>query len=87
MTVTFGGSAQASILDLREDITRGQVVSRYRVEGANGNDNWSTLARGTTIGYKRLHRIPTTTFDRLRMTIEDALADPSQVDVRAWHSS
>jgi alpha-L-fucosidase len=85
MTVAFDGSHPASILDLREDITRGQVVSRYVVEGANG-DTWTTLARGTTIGYKRLHRLPTFTFNRLRLTIEDALADPHQVEVRTWHT-
>ena len=83
-TVTLSGPRPVSILDLREDITRGQVVARYVVEGASGS-SWSTLARGTTIGYKRLHRISTVTVDRLRLTVEDALADPVRIEVRAWH--
>jgi alpha-L-fucosidase len=73
-----------SILDLREDITKGQVIARYVVEGASGN-SWTTLARGTSIGYKRLHRIPSVTVDRLRLTVEEALADPARIEVRAWH--
>ena len=72
-----------SILDAREDITRGQVVSRHVIEGSSGG-NWSVLARGTTIGYKRLHRIPSTTVNRLRLTIEDALAEPVGLELRAW---
>jgi alpha-L-fucosidase len=75
-----------SILDAREDITRGQVVARHVIECANGT-NWTTLARGTTIGYRRLHRIPTTTIDRLRLSVEDALAEPQNVTLRAWHSA
>jgi alpha-L-fucosidase len=74
-----------SILDVREDIRRGQVVSRYVIEGSNG-DTWSVLARGTTVGYKRLHRIPSTTVNRLRLTVEDALAEPIGLELRAWHA-
>jgi alpha-L-fucosidase len=82
--VTLSGLRPVSILDLREDITKGQVVARYVVEGATGN-TWSRLASGTTIGYKRLHRIPTVTVDRLRLTVEEALADPARIELRAWH--
>jgi alpha-L-fucosidase len=73
-----------SILDVREDITRGQVVSRYVIEGANG-EAWTTLARGTTVGYKRLHRIPTATVERLRLTVEEALGEPAGMELHAWH--
>jgi alpha-L-fucosidase len=83
-SVTLSAPRPVSILDLREDITKGQVVARYVMEGASGN-SWSTLARGTTIGYKRLHRIPTVTVDRLRLTVEEALADPARIEVRPWH--
>ena len=76
-------SRPISILDAREDITRGQLVSRHVIEGANGN-TWTTLARGTTIGYRRLYRIPTVTVDRLRLTIEEALAEPVNLSLHAW---
>ena len=77
------GAAPISILDVREDISRGQVVARHVIEGANGA-GWTTLARGTTVGYRRLHRIPEVTVDRLRLTIEEALADPEELQLRAW---
>jgi alpha-L-fucosidase len=74
-----------AVLDVREDIKRGQVVSRYVIEGSNGG-SWSELARGTTIGYRRLHRITPSTVSRLRLTIEDALAEPIGIALRAWKS-
>jgi alpha-L-fucosidase len=83
-TLALTGPRPISILDLREDITKGQVVARYVVEGGTGN-TWGTLARGTTIGYKRLHRIPTVSVDRLRLTVDEALADPARIEVRVWH--
>ena len=85
-TLTLRAAVPVSILDAREDITRGQVVSRYVIEGATG-DTWTTLARGTTIGYRRLHRISPVTINRLRLTIEDALAEPRGVELRAWRGS
>ena len=83
LEVALPSAMPVSILDAREDITRGQVVSRYVIEGASA-DTWTVLARGTTIGYKRLHRIPTVEVNRLRLTIEDAdgpVVEPSQL---AW---
>jgi alpha-L-fucosidase len=74
-----------SILDVREDIKRGQVVSKYVIDGSNGG-TWSELARGTTIGYRRLHRITPVIVDSLRLTVEDALAEPIGVELFAWQS-
>ena len=83
LQVTLDGPKEISILDAREDITRGQVVKRYVIEGSSGGQ-WTTLARGTTIGYRRLHRIPPVTVDRVRLTVEDALATPQNLDLELW---
>jgi alpha-L-fucosidase len=77
------GNVPVSILDVREDIRRGQVVSKYVIEGSS-DGSWSELARGTTIGYRRLHRIPQTTVSRIRLTVEDALAEPMGLELLAW---
>ena len=72
-----------AVLDVREDIKRGQVVSKYVIEGSNGGA-WSELVRGTTIGYRRLHRIQPVMVNRLRLTVEDALAEPKGLELFAW---
>lgn len=58
----------AAISDLGEDITRGQRVEAYRLEGSAGQ-GWETLAEGQTIGYRKLDRFPPTRVRRLRLTI------------------
>jgi alpha-L-fucosidase len=83
LEVALPSAIPVSILDAREDITRGQVVSRYVIEGANG-DSWTTLARGTTIGFRRLHRVTPVTVSRLRLTIEEALVEPVGLQFEAW---
>lgn len=64
-----------NIISLQEPIAKGQRVAKYRVE-AQTNEEWRTLVRGTTIGYKKLDRIPQATTSRIRLVIEEARACP-----------
>jgi alpha-L-fucosidase len=70
--IELASPREISMIDLREDVTRGQVVARYRVEGDDGG-GWRTLANGTTIGFRRLHRIEPITVRRVRLVIEESL--------------
>jgi alpha-L-fucosidase len=72
-----------AIVDLREDITAGQAVARYRVEGMAG-DTWIPLAEGTTIGYRKLDRVEPRAVSRVRMTIEEAVGAVGPVTLAAW---
>lgn len=62
-----------AIADLREDITRGQSVARYVLEGQH-DGAWRVLSRGTTIGYRKLDRFSRTPVGRVRLRVEDAVA-------------
>lgn len=53
---------------LQEDITQGQRVEEFSVELYN-NGRWYHVARGTTIGYKRLVRISDYKAERIRVSI------------------
>jgi len=74
----LGREVTAGIADLREDITRGQVVAGYALEGWIG-DRWRPLSRGTTIGYRKLDRFDPVTVRRIRLLIEDAVETPRPV--------
>jgi alpha-L-fucosidase len=78
--IDLGRPVAVGIADLREDISRGQVVARYALEGAD-RGAWQTLARGTTIGYCKLDRFMPVTVRRVRLTIEDAVASPPPVRI------
>ena len=66
------------IIMLQEYIPLGQRVSAFHVDCCQPwlNDEWVTVAKGTTIGYKRLLRIPATTAGRIRIVFDSALAAP-----------
>ena len=70
--IDLGRTASVGIIDLREDITRGQVIARHSIEGRLDGD-WQVLARGTTIGFRRLHRLAPVAVRHVRLVIEDAV--------------
>jgi len=76
-----------ALADLREPIEHGQVVSQYTVEGAPSSapGAWQVLARGTTIGYRKLDVLTPVAVRRLRITLRTIapLAQPLQVTVYA----
>ena len=71
------------IVDLRENIAEGQIVSSYSVEALVGS-NWQTLTRGTTIGYRKLDRVTPVEARRVRVRIEHALERPRPLTVRLY---
>lgn len=60
---------------LQEDITHGQLVRLFRVLKWE-SDRWQPIAEGTTIGFKRIFRIPRTTAKSMCLEILDSRAMP-----------
>ena len=63
-------------LMLQENISAGQRIEAFRLEAWAGN-TWKTLARGTTVGYKRLLRFPAVTSQRVRLLIDSSRTSPT----------
>jgi alpha-L-fucosidase len=84
-TIDLGRDVTVSIADLREDITHGQVVARYAVEGRQGPDGeWRALSRGTTIGCRKLDRFPAATIRQARVVVEEAVDTSRPVQLRLY---
>jgi alpha-L-fucosidase len=81
--IDLGRDTSVSIVRLEEDIRRGQRVARYTLSGWAGA-TWQVLSRGTTIGYARLDRFEPATVRRLRVTIDEAVAAPLPLTIRAF---
>ncbi len=60
-----------NVVMLQEYIAKGQRVELFRVE-AKVEGGWTEVAKGTTIGYKRLFRFPNVITDEIRVSIEQA---------------
>jgi alpha-L-fucosidase len=71
---------------IREPIRFGQRISSFRVE-ARLYGEWATIARGTTVGFKRLLRIAPVRTDRLRLVIEEANNIPVISDLGLYKAS
>ncbi len=65
---------------LAEPVALGQRIKRFRVSVPSNTPSdatgWMTLAEGTTVGHKRIVRVPPTNASRLRVEILDARACP-----------
>jgi alpha-L-fucosidase len=76
LTLRAPHPVRAKYVVLQEDIRYGQRVERFAVE-ARSPSGWQTIARGTTIGYKRILPLPgLVTTERLRIRILAARDTP-----------
>jgi alpha-L-fucosidase len=83
LDVQLRSPAPITVLDVREDIARGQRVARYHIDVHDGA-TWRAVAHGTTIGYRRLERIAPLTAHRIRVTIDDTEERPLPITVAAF---
>jgi alpha-L-fucosidase len=66
-----------NLLLLQEYIPLGQRVANFNVEyWDDATASWKLLVTATTIGYKRILRVPSTTAGKLRINILQSLACP-----------
>jgi alpha-L-fucosidase len=82
----LGAAVAFDVIELREAIQQGQHIALYRVDGWT-NGGWSSLSRGTTIGHKKLDRIPRARARRIRVTIEQAFDTPRLVAIGLYHAA
>jgi len=74
-TLTFARPVEFDRLLLQEQIELGQRVRAWRVD-VETEAGWSELARGTTIGQRRILAVPRTRARALRLALLDARAAP-----------
>jgi alpha-L-fucosidase len=70
--------AKPAVVDnvlVMEQITEGQRVRRYVLEGLAGG-RWIELARGQSIGHKRIDRFPAVEMTKLRLRVTESVAEP-----------
>jgi alpha-L-fucosidase len=82
----LGRTVLAGIARLEEDITLGQVVSRYTLYGSDGGA-WQPLSSGTTIGYARLDRFPPAEIRKVRLVVEEAVGPPDPIRISLYPPS
>lgn len=75
ITLDLGQTLWVDGAVLQEEISQGERVRAYRLEGLAGEE-WVPLSRGTCIGHKKLDVFPPAAVSQLRLTVEEAAAEP-----------
>ena len=76
LEIDLGRSVTFDRAMLQEMISTGQRVERFKLEAFDGQ-SWKTFAEATTIGCKRLMRLPAVTASKVRLTILDSRDTPT----------
>jgi len=75
LTVDLGTDRPFNVVGTEEMISLGQRVAEYEIDALVGG-TWTPVAKGTTIGYRKLDRFPKVTASKVRLTITRSLACP-----------
>ncbi|SKB95000.1 alpha-L-fucosidase [Sphingobacterium nematocida] len=73
-----------NILQLGEFIKWGQRVEKFEIQ-VKKNNNWESIANGTTIGYKRIMVLPTTVSNHIRIKITQSRLNPFVDKIGLYH--
>ena len=74
--IALAGPSPVDHVEIGEHLPLGQRVKSFSVQ-CRTVDGWTTVARGTTIGHRRIVRFPAVMANRIRVVIEDARAAPT----------
>lgn len=77
--------SEINVVMLREDISKGQRMEAFTVEALTA-DGWKEIAKGTTVGYKRLIRIPAVEARQLRVKVDACRLVANISEVAAYYA-
>ena len=77
--------SEINVVMLREDISKGQRMEAFTVEALTA-DGWKEIAKGTTVGYKRLIRIPAVEARQLRGKVDACRLAANISEVAAYYA-
>ena len=80
----FEAAADVAVAVLQEDIQHGERARRYELQ-LREDGRWRTIADGSCIGHKRIHRFePAVRGDALRLRITDSSGTPALRRIAAY---
>ena len=74
-TVDLGQKRRFDVIELKEDIAKGQRISGFKVE-VELNGRWVPYGEGSTVGYRRLVQGQPVEAQKIRVTITNSQATP-----------
>lgn len=76
INLTLDAPALIDRVVLQEDITKGERVLDYTLEGLTADNSWVTLAQGTNIGHKHIDTFNAVEVTEVRLSVNQSKATP-----------
>ena len=74
VTLDFGSEQTIDHIVLREEISDGERIRKFLIEGRRADDTWLALARGTQVGSRQIIPLPAIAVTGLRFTVQESVA-------------
>lgn len=85
LALDLKGKQKANYYILQEDITLGERIRAYRVEARTGG-KWVTVAKGTSVGHKRIERFDPVEATAFRVVVEQCTDTPQIRDFSVYYA-
>jgi alpha-L-fucosidase len=76
LTLKLAKPARVDHASIMEDITHGERIRAYKVEGLTGPEQWTLFGQGESVGHKRIHRFTPVEVAGVRLTVSRSTAEP-----------
>jgi alpha-L-fucosidase len=86
LEVDLGGARSFDLISVQEPISLGERATQHHVEARAGGV-WTTIATGTAIGERKLHKLTPITADRVALVITAARGAPAISELGLYDTS
>jgi len=76
LTLALPGARTVQHVIIMEDITQGERVRKYLVEGTTDGQTWHIICDGISIGHKRIQRFDPTGVAQVRLRLVESVGEP-----------
>ena len=85
LELDLGSERSFNVVSIQEPIALGERATQHRLE-AKSNGAWTTIATGTAIGQRKLHRVGTITASSIALVITEARGVPAVAELGVYDS-
>jgi alpha-L-fucosidase len=85
LEVDLGSERSFNVVSIQEPIALGERTTQHRLE-AKSHGAWTTIATGTAIGQRKLHRVGTITASSIALVITEARGVPAVAELGVYES-
>jgi alpha-L-fucosidase len=85
LEIDLGSPRSFNVVSIQEPIAFGERITEHRVE-AKSNGAWTTIASGTIVGQRKLHRVGALTATTVALVITQARAAPLVAELGVYES-